>query len=62
MQPTGIIDLIEKVLEIGDDLGKRLVGHGIDGFHLQRLHEALCLGVVVRIAAAAHGSNELFVR
>ena len=40
------------------DVGEGLVGHGVDSFDLQRLHEALRFGVVVWVAAPAHRADE----
>lgn len=32
---------------VGGDVRKRFVGSQIDSLNLQRLHKALCLGVIV---------------
>ena len=43
---------------IDRDVVEGLIGHQVDGFDLQGLHEALGLGVVVRIAAPAHRTDQ----
>ena len=58
VQSAGVVDLIDEAWKVGSDVLEGLIGHGIDGLDLQRLHEALGLGVVVRIAAAPHRSDE----
>jgi hypothetical protein len=40
------------------DVGEGFVCHRVDGFDLERLHEALRLGVIVRIAAPAHRADQ----
>ena len=58
MQAPGVVDLIDEVGNIGRDVVEGLIGHQVDGLDLQGLHEALGLGVVVRIAAPAHRTDQ----
>jgi hypothetical protein len=53
-----VVDLINKAWKVSGNIIERFVGHQIYGFDLERLHEALSLGVVIRIAASAYGANE----
>ena len=46
VQSAGVVDLIDEAWKVGSDVLEGLIGHGIDGLDLQRLHEALGLGVV----------------
>ena len=54
----GIVDLVDKSRKILCDVGEGFVCHRVDGFDLERLHEALRLGVIVRIAAPAHRADK----
>src|SRR5450755_129153 len=55
MEPSGIVDAVDELGKIFDDVGECLERHWIDALDLQRLHEAFCLGVVVRISSPTHG-------
>src|SRR6266480_12994 len=58
VQSADVVDLIDKAWKVGGDIFERLVIHQIDGLDLKRLHKALGLGIVVGIAAPAHGADE----
>ena len=58
MQSADVVDLIDKAWKVGGDIFERLVIHQIDGLDLKRLHKALGLGIVVGIAAPAHGADK----
>ena len=58
MEPFGVVDLVDELGKVVNDVLEGLVGHRIDGFNLQGLHEALGLGIVVRIAAAPHRADQ----
>ena len=53
-----VVDLVDEARKVVGDVLERLVGDQVDGLDLQRLHEALRLGVVVGIAAAAHRADQ----
>jgi hypothetical protein len=55
VEPSGIVDAVDELGKIFDDIGECLERHWIDALDLQRLHEAFCLGVVVRISSPTHG-------
>lgn len=57
-QSTGVVDLIDEARKVGSDIVERLIGHRIDDLDLERFHEALGLGVIIRIAAAPHRSDQ----
>jgi hypothetical protein len=57
MEPTAVVDLLDEAWKVLDDVGERLVRHRIDRFDLERLHEALSLGVVIRIATPPHRAD-----
>jgi hypothetical protein len=59
MEPLWIVNLIDEPWKVEGDVFEGIVGHGIDGFDLEGFHEALGLGVVVRIAATSHGADEV---
>jgi len=56
-----VVDVIDKARQIGDDILKGLVRHRINRLDLERFHEALGLGIVVGIAASAHGADQAVV-
>ena len=58
MEPPGVVDLVDEARKVGGDVVEGLVGHRVDRLDLERLHEALGLGVVVGIAAPAHRADE----
>jgi len=58
VQSADVVDLIDKAWKVGGDIFERLVIHRIDGLDLKRLHKALGLGIVLGIAAPAHGADE----
>ena len=58
VQPLRVLDLVDEPREIVGDVAKALVFHAIHRLHLQRLHEALGLGVVIRVPAPPHRAFE----
>ena len=58
VESAGVVDLLDEAWKISCNVRERFVGHQIHGFDLECLHEALGLGVVVGIAAPAHGAYE----
>ena len=61
MQSASVVDLIDEAGKVGGDIFEGLIIHQIDGLDLERLHEALSLGVVVGIAASTHGTDQTMV-
>ena len=45
METASVVDLVDESRKIVSDIFEGFVGHRIDGFDLERLHEALGLGV-----------------
>src|SRR5271157_623206 len=58
METSSVVDVVDEPWEVLCDIGEGFVGHRIDGFDLEGLHEALGLGVVVRVASAPHRTDE----
>src|ERR1700722_20263127 len=58
METTSVVDVVEEPWKVLGDIGEGFVGHRIDGFDLEGLHEALRLGVVVRVASAPHRTDK----
>src|SRR6516165_1185548 len=58
MESACVVDLINEVRKVGNDVCERFVVPEVNRFDLQRLHEALGLGVVIRVATAAHGTAQ----
>jgi hypothetical protein len=54
----GIIDVFDEAWQRGSDVIESLVLHQVDFLNLERLHEALGLGVVVWVAASTHRTVE----
>jgi hypothetical protein len=54
-----LVDLIDEPRKIVDDISQGFIGYRIDSLDLERLHEALRLGIVVRIAAPAHRAERV---
>ena len=46
VEPPCVVDLVDEAGKIGGDILESIVVHQVDGFDLQRLHEALGLGVM----------------
>ena len=59
--PAPVVDLLDEVGKVLGYVVESLEGHRIDRFDLQRLHEALGFGVVIRIASAAHRADQIVV-
>ena len=58
MEPAFVVHLVDEVRKRVDDVGERLVAADVDFLGLDGLYEALGLGVVIGIAAPAHGTGE----
>src|SRR6516164_9426052 len=58
METALVVDLVDEPWKVPGDVVEGFVGHRIDGFDLERLDEALGLGVVVGIAAAPHRTDK----
>ena len=58
MEFAGVVNLVDEAGKVGCNVLEGFVCHQIHGFDLECLHEALGLGVVVGIAAPAHGAGE----
>ena len=54
MQSLAIVDLFDELSDRATCSGSIPISLPVDFLVLERLHEALCLGIVVRIADAAH--------
>ena len=54
MEPSAIVDMVDEAGKMFDNVGKCLELHRVDGLDLKRLHEALRLGVVVRVSSPSH--------
>jgi hypothetical protein len=51
VQPPAVVDVVDEAGQIEGDILEGLVDHRIDRLDLQRLDEALGVGVVVAVAA-----------
>ena len=58
VESSGVVNLVDEAGKVSCDVLEGFVCHQIHGFDLECLHEALGLGVVVGIAAPAHGAGE----
>lgn len=58
VEPSPIVGLFDEARQAFEHVGERLEGHGIDAFNLERLHEALGLSIVIRVAASSHRANK----
>lgn len=58
MQTGGIVDVFNEGRQVSGNVLESLVVSDMDGLDLQGLHEALGLGVVVRVASPAHRPDE----
>src|SRR5271168_3667733 len=58
METASVVDVVDEPWKVLGDVGEGFVGHRIDGFDLERLHEALGLGVVIGIASAPHRADK----
>ena len=61
VEPSLIVDLVDEAGKVGRDVPESFASHRVYRLHLQRLHEALGFGVVVRISAPAHRTNEAVI-
>ena len=62
MQPASIIDGFEEGADMGSGLVDRRISFAVHFFLLQSAHEALGLGVVIRVAGAAHADPDATLR
>src|SRR5215471_15447917 len=53
-----VVDLVDEAWKVSCNILEGFVGHQIHSFDLECLHEALGLGIIIRIAAPAHGADE----
>jgi hypothetical protein len=58
VETAAVVDLVDESRKVVGDIGEGSVGHRIDGLDLERLHEALGLGVVVRFPSPPHRAEE----
>jgi len=58
VETTSIVDLVDESRKIIGDVNEGFVGQRMDGLDLERLHEALDLGVVLGIASAPHRTDK----
>src|SRR3954463_6165427 len=58
MEPPRVVNLVDEPGKVRRDVLESLVGHQVHRLDLKRLHEALRLGIVIRVAASAHRSNK----
>ena len=59
MQPLGVINVVDEVIDAGAGIGDGLEGPRVQFFGLERLHEAFRLGVVVMVAGPGHGDGDV---
>jgi hypothetical protein len=58
VQPPAVVDLVDEAGQVEGDVLDGLAGDRIDRLDLQRLDEALGLGVVVGVAAPPHRTDQ----
>src|SRR5271170_6347579 len=61
MKSAGVVNLVDEAGKISGYILEGFVVHQIDGLDLQRLHEALCLRIVVGVSAPPHRTNKTLV-
>ena len=61
VEPARVVDLVDKARKIGCDIGEGFIGHQVYRLHLERFHEALGFGVVIRISAPAHRTDQAMI-
>ena len=61
MQPLGVVNVGDEVIDAGAGIGDGLEGARVQFLGLERLHEAFRLGVVVRVARPGHGDGDVMV-
>ena len=54
MWPALVVNLLDEVGKVFGDVLECLEGYRVNGLDLQRFHEALGLGIVIRVAPATH--------
>src|SRR6266705_5577179 len=59
MQPETIVVLLDERLDVGAQVIEIAILIGVDFFSLERFHEALTTGIVVRFRWPAHARNHL---
>ena len=59
MQPETIVVLLDERLDVGAQVIEIAILVGVDFFSLERFHEALTTGIVVRVRWPAHARNHL---
>ncbi|WOS67253.1 hypothetical protein SFGR64A_30485 (plasmid) [Sinorhizobium fredii GR64] len=58
MEPALVVDLLDEVGKVFGDVLEGFECHQIDRLDLQRFHEALGLGVVIRVSPATHRADQ----
>src|SRR4051794_21704771 len=58
MESAGVVDLLNEVGKVFSNVLEVLESHRVNRLDLQRLHEALGLGIVVWISPAAHRADQ----
>jgi hypothetical protein len=61
MEPAVVVDILDEVGKVFSDIVEGFENDRVNSFDLQRLHEALGLGVVVGIASAAHRADQTLI-
>lgn len=57
MEPCRVVDPVDEVREVGDHVSEAFLLRLVDSLDLERLHEALGLGIVVGVAAPPHRAS-----
>ena len=58
MEPALVVDHLDEVGKVLGDVLESFECHRVDRLDLQRFHEAFSLGIIVRIAAATHRTDQ----
>ena len=58
VESASVVDLVDEAWKVGCNVLEGFIGHEIHSFDFECLHEALGLGIIIRIAAPAHGADE----
>ena len=62
MKPANVVNVVNEAWKISGYILEGFVIHQIDGLDLQRLHEALGLGIVVGVPTPIHRADETDAR
>src|SRR5208337_1477010 len=58
METASVVDFVDEPRKVLGDICEGFIGHRIDSFDLEGLHEALGFRVVVRVASAPHRTDK----